>query len=138
MGNASVDVTVQPTLWPLWDDAIRVLPDGSMWSSSLGFRNGSAALLNQSCGQGVPACGLPSALASPAAVIAAVASVWGTEPIPLSSRGGDSNASSASDASALLASSPPFALIVLGPTVLVLRAQVSERELCEWAAPAST
>jgi hypothetical protein len=60
MGSFTVTASVVPTLWPIFVDAIVVLPDGSMRSTLLGAVNGSDALLAQSCA--------PNATLSPDAV----------------------------------------------------------------------
>ncbi len=94
LARSVLPLSISPTAWPAWSDAIIVSDDGSMFSSQRGWgnrRNGSDALEaacaacfgSFPCGEGfLGLCGLEDALAIPAVVALAVADVWGGEPPP--------------------------------------------------------
>ena len=115
MGAASLPVTILPTLWPLWDDAVVVSDDGTLLSSALGSVNGTAALLAAlpaaaaACSAG--GCTLSAAIADPSVVLAAVVAAFGGTALP--------NASVATSADA--ASASTFSLTLSGSSRLVLR-----------------
>ena len=116
MGAASLPVTILPTLWPLWDDAVVVSDDGTLLSSALGSVNGTAALLAALPAAAAAACSaegctLSAAIANPSVVLAAVVAAFGGTALP--------NASVATSADA--ASASTFSLTLSGSTRLVLR-----------------
>jgi hypothetical protein len=97
-------LTVRSTLWPVWEDAIVVVPTGLMRSIRFSRAlNGSAALLAESPGSSTPS----AALSDLTAVLAATRKTW-------------QNVSLA-DAS-LISAARPFSLTLNGAAVIVLRA----------------
>ena len=111
LARASVPINATPALWPLWSDAILVSTTGLMRSAVLGQTvNATPALLAAACPAGRGPCGgagVASALALPRVVLDAARATWGSSPLPMSN-----------DTS----SSPAFALTLVGPALLVLRA----------------
>ena len=129
LGFATAPITVTPSLWPLWEDAIVVTATGLMRSQRLGLSlNASVSLFNATlcetfaanksasaylCADG-DAASLGSSLnaswfplqRTPTAVLAAVVSMWESAAIP--------NASS-SDARS-------FSLTLTGASLIALRA----------------
>ena len=112
LARASLSVSATPALWPIWSDAILVSTTGLMRSAVLGQTvNATPALLAASCPAGGGPCGgagVASALARPRVVLDAVRATWGSCSLP-----------SSNDTSSL---SPAFALTLVGPALLVLRA----------------
>ena len=125
LASTSLPFAVQPTRWPLWDDAILVSASGAMRSAVLGVTlNATAALLlaavQASAVHATPNV-LVSALGSPTVVLAAARAVWG----------GNISGSGAFNYSQLLGQAasdpgaPSFSLTLSGASRIVLFAGVS-------------
>jgi hypothetical protein len=92
LARAVLSLSVYPTLWPLWADAIVVSDAGDMFSTQLAeTRNGTDALLaacaacfaSFDCGEGfIGICELHNALSIPLVVLVAAAVVWEDAPPP--------------------------------------------------------
>lgn len=111
VARVSLPIVVQRTLWPIWEDALLLLTDGSVLSTRQGWNvNASDALVAAASVHGAGGASvakLDDALALPAAVFtaaSAVVSMW--SPLPNNSAGGTS----------------VFALTLTGPTRIILRA----------------
>lgn len=135
MGDAAVPVTVLATLWPIWEDAVAVSLDGTFLSSTLGYRNGTGALIAAACAfaasnqsaaveaaaaANVTACTIGAALTSPELILAAVMAEYGGSALPTTST--LANASSSASATDVDVSTSTFSLTLTGSTLLVLRA----------------
>lgn len=107
LASASVPVTVIPTKWPLWVDAISVSAVGVMRSARIGVTvNATAALIDAAAATSADGnATLENALATPAAVMLAAQTLWGnTTLVP----GGPSSSG--------------FTLTLVGASRVVLRA----------------
>ena len=126
MGNANVTVLKTATLWPLFDDSIVIMGDGTMVSVSLGAMNGTSALLSRSClapslestaqGTNTSFCTVSAALKDPSVVLNATVALWDGQQLP--------RPQNVSSVEVALASMPEFSLTLLGKSWLALRSQV--------------
>ena len=107
----STPLSVTPTLWPVWEDAIIVAASGRLFSTRLGYAvDGSAPLLAAACSDAAPRslcnASLAAASGSLAVVLAAAQAAWGATPLPANGAGAPSS----------------YALTLADSAVVVLRA----------------
>ena len=125
LGFATTPLTVTPTLWPVWEDAILVAPSGIMRSARLSITLNATAALRAAGADAAASCGDPllasgpgcisrldnstlSVAVTPAAVISVAEALWGAVPLP-SNDGGGSLTLTLTASSLILLRSPRYA-----------------------------
>ena len=115
LARSAVPLSVSATEWPLWDDALVVVPSivgtGALLVRSVRYAttaNATTQLLAAHCGSVTENCSLVEALDSPDSVLAGVYAAWSVLPPPP------------------LASSPQaFVATIVGSQIIVLRASAA-------------
>lgn len=105
LGFATTPLSVTPTLWPVWEDAILVAPSGLMRSARLSITLNATAKLHAVATDAAASCGDPllasgpgcigrlcnstlSVAVTPAAVVSVADGIWGPVPLPRNDGGG--------------------------------------------------